>query len=240
MRQNPAFNPVIDFQIASPETMVRAVRETGILPFFKDRIPGFSVQEMTRPGCWFDGDEDPLGPWDWKIECVHEGDIAYGKFLCGGKASFATLEWYKELMNYRRARLEPDANGRKILDYLAENGSIGIKEVRALLGVKKSAADAAMARLQYQCRVVTGEITRLYRGPMLKYEGWQVSSYCTPEEMFKAEVPFVAFPGFPFNDEEDPLATDHTPEESLEVLADHLASILPAGTPREEIIRTLK
>lgn len=230
-----------DIQISSPETMVRAVHELGIVPFFASRIPGYSIREMTKTGCWFDDEDGVLGPWDWKIDCVHDGGIAYGKFLSGGKAAFATLEWYKELMNVRRARLQPDAGGQLIMDYLAEHGSIGIKEVRGLLGVKKSAADAAISRLQYQCRVVTGDIIRLYRGPMLKYEGWQIASFCRPEDLFKGDAQFAAFPGFPFAHGGDPLHTDHTPEESLEVLVEHISSILPAGAAtREEIIKLLK
>ena len=71
--------------IDGAEPMLLAIRQAGLLPFFRNRIPGYSVQDLTRPGYWFDGDEDPLGPWDWKIDCVQSGDIAYGKFLCGGK-----------------------------------------------------------------------------------------------------------------------------------------------------------
>ena len=65
---------------------------------------GWSIEEMTAPGCWFTDEEEggTLGPWDWKIEAVREGDIAYGKYL-GGKAAFATVEWYRELMNWRRS-----------------------------------------------------------------------------------------------------------------------------------------
>lgn len=226
--------------IVSAETMERVIREAGIIPFFANRIPGFSIQEMTHPGYWFDGDEDPLGPWDWKIDCLHSGDIAYGKFLCGGKASFATVEWYRELMNYQRARLSPDAEGRAILDYLAQHGSITIKEVRSLLGVKKSAADAAIGRLQHQCRVITGDILRVYRGPNLTYNGWQVSSFCTPEELFRGDTAFAAFPGFPFGADSAPLRTSHTPEESLEALLEHLRSILSPGIDPSELMRLLR
>ena len=77
--------------INSAETMYRAVKEAGIIPFFENPVPGWSVEEKTDPSFWFDGDSDTLGPWDWKIECLHEGDIAYGKFLFGGKAAFATV-----------------------------------------------------------------------------------------------------------------------------------------------------
>lgn len=89
--------------IDSPESMVAAIRHFGILPFFRCGIPGWSVEECTAPGCWFFEDDAILGPWDWKIDAVREGDIAYGKFL-GGKAAFATAAWYKELMNWRRSQ----------------------------------------------------------------------------------------------------------------------------------------
>ena len=87
--------------INSPESMVSAIREFGVLPLFRSSIPGWSVEDMTAPGCWFDT-EDVLGPWDWKVDAVRQGDIAYGRFI-DGKAAFATLEWYRHLMNWRRS-----------------------------------------------------------------------------------------------------------------------------------------
>lgn len=210
-----------DLQISSPETMERAIREAGILPFFTSAIPGYSIKELTLPGFWFD-DGDTLGPWDWKIDCLESGDIAYGKYLCGNKAAFATIPFYRELMNLRRATTQPDKDGQKIMAYLDERGSITIKEARALLGVKKSAADATIAKLQHQCRVVTGVIERVYRGPEQTYNGWQVSYFCTPESLF-----------------EDALQTDHTPEESQDFLTDHIAGLFPEAM-RKQIMRVLK
>ena len=218
--------------------MYRCIRDYGIIPFFENRIPGYSIEEMTAPGFWFDGEEDSLGPWDWKIACVQSGDIAYGKFLWGGKAAFATVEWYRELRNWRRsqAKYQPDEAGRLILGYLEEHGSIGIKEVRGLLGVKKSAADAAITRLQMQCRVLTGDITRVYRGEDLHYNGWQVSSFCTPEALFGGGA--IPGPGgFPFADD-NPLETEHSPEESLELLVAHFLENFP-GTDRNTILKML-
>ncbi len=87
--------------IDSPERMIEAIRHFGILPFFKGAVPGWSVEEMTPPECWFTSSEE-LGPWDWKIEVVREGDIAYGKYL-GGKAAFMTSDYYRHLMNWRRS-----------------------------------------------------------------------------------------------------------------------------------------
>ena len=50
--------------INSAETMYRAVKEAGIIPFFENPVPGWSVEEKTDPSFWFDGDSDTLGPWD--------------------------------------------------------------------------------------------------------------------------------------------------------------------------------
>ena len=164
---------------------------------------------------------------------VQSGDVAYGKFLWGGKAAFATVEWYAELMNWRRSlpKYQPTDDQRLVLDYLEEHDTIGIKEIRGLLGVKKSAADALITRLQMQCRVVTGDITRVYRGPDLHYNGWQVSSFCTPESLFNVE----ALPGpggFPFG-EARTMDVDHSPAESLQLLVDHILSIAPAATGQQ-------
>ncbi|MBQ2500905.1 MAG: hypothetical protein II524_00385, partial [Bacteroidales bacterium] len=81
--------------------MIAVIRRYGILPLFRSSIPGWSIEEKTAPGCWFDT-EGVLGPWDWKIEAVRQGDIAYGRFI-GGKAAFATIDWYRHLMNWRRS-----------------------------------------------------------------------------------------------------------------------------------------
>ena len=50
------------------ESMLRLIREFGLVPFFANPIPGYSVEEHTPAECWFT--EDNLGPWDWKIDCV--------------------------------------------------------------------------------------------------------------------------------------------------------------------------
>ena len=210
--------------------MIGTIQELGIVPFFENVIPGYSIEEMTPRENWFDTQEDlTYTPWDWKIPCVQTGEIAYGKFLLGGKAAFATIEWYAELRNYRQSleKYQPDAAQRQILDYLKENGSIGIKEVRALLGVKKGPADAQMTRLMMQCRVVTGDITRVYRGPDLHYNGWQFSSFCTPEDLFDTQaVPFFAG----FEAASRSLNVPHSPAESYQRLKEHIRSIAPDAT----------
>ena len=123
--------------------------------------------------------------------------------------------------------------------YLEENGSIGIREVRGLLGVKKGAADAQMTKLMMQCRIVTGDITRVYRGEDLHYNGWQISSFCTPEALFETEpdvFPSGMPPGFPFDTVS--LKVDHSPQESLHLLVAHIREIAPSA-PEALILKAL-
>lgn len=197
--------------VISADSMYHAIKEKGIIPFFSNTIKGYSIEELTAPQFWFNSEEDEneLGPWDWKIDCVQTGDIVYGKFL-KGKAAFATPKWYRELMNYRRSlpKYQPDDKEKQVLDYLLKHGTITIKEIRKLLDVKKNVADALMGKLMMQCRVITGDIQRVYRGENLTYNGWQVSTFCTPEDYF-----------------EEAVSPDCSPKESRERLLDHVAEI---------------
>ena len=183
---------------------------------------------MTHPSYWFDGDADVLGPWDWKIDCVQSGDILYGKYLCGGKAAFATFEWYRELRNYRQSlskyALQPGPQ-TLVMDYVNEHGAITVKEVRGLLGVKKSAADALLTRLQMQCRLVIGDLVRVYRGEDLHYSGWQVASFCKPEDRAGSGGFPGAPAGFPFAGDTDSLECSHSPSESYKILSAHITDL---------------
>lgn len=223
-------------RVTGAEAMVETIMEMGLVPFFENVIPGYSIEEMTPKENWFDTQEDlTYTPWDWKIACVQSGEIAYGKFLLGGKAAFATVKWYAHLRNWRQAqaKYKPDATQRKVLDAMQEQGSIGIKDIRKLLDVKKGAADALMTKLQMQCRVLTGDIIRVYRGPDLHYNGWQTSSFCSPEALFDTAPPFPGFAGFPF--EQESLEVTESPQESWDLLCEHVRSLFPDVTDKQLI-----
>ena len=206
--QGEVRSPAVKDQVS----MLSLIKKYRLIPFFANPIPGYSIEEHTPIDLWFT--EESLGPWDWKIECVQSGEIAYGKFLCGGKAAFATVDVYREIINWRRSqpKYRPNAEQQKVLAYLDEHGSVSVPEIRELLGIKKSGADALLAKLQMQARLITGDITRVYRGPDLKYSGWQRSSFCTPEALFEDM-------DFPFPDYKPrTLKSSLTPAESLEFL----------------------
>lgn len=211
--------------VVSWETMHRTILECGMVPFFENPIPGYSIEEMTPREYWFDGEAGILGPWDWKIDCLQTGDILYGKYLCGGKAAFSTVKLYKELRNYRQSlpkyALDPSSPLSQIMDYIHENGAITVKEVRGLLGIKKSAADSLLTKLQMQCRVVIGDLTRVYSGADLHYSGWQHASFCTPEDLM-----------------DEDLSVSHTPSESYQILSEHILSLFEE-TSEKQIARIL-
>ncbi len=254
--------------INSSERMIETIREFGIIPFFRSGVPGWSIEELTAPDCWF-YTSDELGPWDWKIDAVREGDIAYGKFL-SGKAAFATVEWYRHLMNCRRAnpryrvalgepfpaKTRSEALMQQLspiaLEAVRENGSLETAELRRICGerlsdsqvkslgdnykallkpaVKKNVMDSVLQFLEMGSWVIIGDIRRVYRGPNLEYKGWQRSSITTPDALFgtsrqSAEQPFWA--ANIENDAADPITVDCTPEESGQLLRDHIAGFFP-------------
>ena len=214
--------------LKNAEGMLNLIREFGLIPFFANPVPGFSIEEHTAPDQWFT--EENLGPWDWKIDCVQSGDVAYGKFLFGGKAAFATVDVYRELANWRRSlpKYSPAGAQAAVLEFMEERGSVSCGDVRKLLGIKKSAADALLAKLQMQTRIVTGDISRVYRGIDLRYNGWQRSSFCSPEALFE-DMDFP-FPGY----KPRTLKSSMTPAGSLDYLKETVRRV--CGDVPEKIL----
>jgi hypothetical protein len=112
-----------------------------------------------------------------------------------------------------------------------QNGSISVPETRVLMGINKAAADALLAKLQMQTRVITGFIEREYRGANLKYSGWQRSVFCSPEALFE-DVDFPV-PGY----KSQTLKSSLTPEESLEFLKDTVRKV--CGDVPEKLLMKL-
>ena len=209
-------DPEARWQVTSPEALCAAIRGCGIIPFFENAIPGYSIEEMTPREYWFDGEEDSLGPWDWKIAAVQTGEIAYGKFLCGGKAAFATADCYRDLLNWRRAQpryaLRP--GDRQAYEAVCTAGTLTSRELRRICGLKKGQMDAICTRLEQQTRLVIGDFERVYKGEFLEYSGWQLASLCRPEDLFEYDL------DAPFR----------TPEESYARLAARIRQTVPDAT----------
>lgn len=234
--------------INSPESMIAAVRRIGILPFFRCGVEGWSVEDMTARGSWWDT-EGVLGPWDWKIECVRDG-IAYGKFL-GGKAAFATEEWYRRLMIWRRSLPKYQVGNLgglcpAVYGAIREAGALGTKEIRSICSasnpdekIKKSALEGSFQKLQMGTWCLIGDIQREFKGPNLEYSGWQRVSHTTPESFYSIgddrrpstvaeDVPFwaKAFEQDTMDMDDRP---DLTPAEARSMIISHVMEFFPSA-----------
>ena len=94
-----------DFTIRTKEDLERAVEEFGILPYFANAIPGFSIEEHCSADIWF---TDLEGPWEWKGPVIRETGCAYGKFF-GQKAAYISRKLFPDFANFRRDGYDFDA-----------------------------------------------------------------------------------------------------------------------------------
>lgn len=208
--------PLID----SKEALVSAVRELGIVPFFRNPLPGFSIAEHVSPDVWF---SDGEGVWEWKGPVIRETGCAYGK-LFAGKAVYVSSERFTDLANYRRDGYDFDARyddglasakEKEIWEWVVENGPADGKQIKSALGYGKNGKkgfDTLMTNLQSRCYLLITDFV-YETGKDGKPYGWGTALYDTPERFF----------GDAFRE----TVYLRTPEESRERLFVHLRSLLP-------------
>ena len=150
--------------IRSKEDVVRNVDEIGFLPFFKNHIEGFSLEEIVEPEFWYDSFGDgklKWQAWSWREEIALDKSAIYGKFFCG-KAGFIAKEYFPDFCNYRRQGYDYDAlydegfmkrSDKEIVDYLSRSGPILTSQMKKELGFGKDGKkgfDSIINRLQMQ------------------------------------------------------------------------------------------
>lgn len=229
--------------IASRQQLEETALSYGMLPFFSNRIKGFSVEEMAAPGMLFGDNSDDWGCWGWKGPVIRRQTTAYGKFF-RRKAGFVSLELYPDFINYRRAQypVEAESPEARILEIVKSCEASTSAEMRNIIfgaaerkraprnladavevcKPRRSILEPALQHLQMGGRLLIADFEYKYTARGDRY-GWGVALYTTPEIWFGegiAEVP-------------------RTPEESFIKLCDHLASKLP-DADRNEIVKLLK
>lgn len=210
-------------RISSPEELEHAVSELGFLPFFENGIPGFSLEERTPDELWFKEGVD--GPWEWKGPVARSKVCAYGK-LFSGKAGFVSLEWFPELVNYRRKGYDFDLRyedglvglkDKQIYDAIQKHGSMLTKGLKAYCGFGKTGQkgfDSVITRLQMQTYIVVADFEYM-RDMYGRPYGWGVARYTTPEALFGEDTVTAAY--------------HRKPEESRARILEHLTGLLPGA-----------
>lgn len=212
------------FTIRTKEDLTAAVEEYGILPLFRNSLPGFSIAEHVDPIAWFDSGQD--GVWEWKGPAIRETGCAYGKFF-ERKAAFVSREWFPDLANFRRDGYDFDARwddglasfGDKTLyDLVEANAPLLSMDLKRLGNYGKEGRkgfEPAIARLQAQCYVITGDFVYLTDKHGKQY-GWGVAEYTTPERFYGASFTDTVYA--------------RAPEESRERLLAQLAKLVPEAS----------
>lgn len=223
--------------IERQEQIEDLIREWGFLPFFKNGIKGFSIEEMTPPDILYGDSTEDLsnGPWGWKGPIISNWESAYGKFF-RGKAGFVSLEWLPDFINWRRT-LYPlrnqEKDARHILEVLIENESMLSKKLKIASGFTLSrkrnisnpdnpkenkrngmAFDSFIAQLQMGTHVCIADFEYLISKKGKPY-GWGVARYCTPEAMYSDIFPVKE------------TIERRTPKQSRKLIIDHLCQVMP-------------
>ena len=219
-----------DFTIGSMKELINVVDELGFVPFFRNDIEGFSIEEHIADGCWYYDADDGFWPvWEWKGPVIRTKKCAYGKFL-RGKAMYISPKWFPDFANYRRDGYDFDAryedglasfHDKELYELLDANVPIISKQLKRLGNYGKNGKkgfDTVITRLQKQCYVVISDFQ--YATDKFGNEyGWGVAEYSTPEKFF----------GKSFTDK----VYKRTPEESYDRILKHFKKILPDSERRE-------
>ena len=224
-------------EIRSAGDMEALVQQWGFLPFFKNEIEGFSIEEHTPPEWWF-GDSDGgegWGPWDWKGPVARTGSCAYGKFF-RKKAGFISLEWFADFANWRRDGYDFDARfddelasykDKELYDTVTRHGSLQTGQIKKLCGYGgkdgKKGFETVITRLQMQTYLTVADFDYAVDRHGNAY-GWGIARYAAPESIFGYDAVTAAY--------------GRAPEKSLERMLDWLQKRLPQA-PEKQLLKLL-
>lgn len=206
--------------LKSADDLLKTVEIYGFLPFFKNGITGFSIEEMCPKELWF---TDLDGPWEWKGPAAKSEKCIYGKFF-NGKAGFISREWIPDFANYRRDGYDFDARfddglvfykDKDIFEAIYNHDVILSKDLKTILNYVKGGNkgfDTIITRLQMQFYVCVADFVYMQDKSGKPY-GWGVAQYTTPEYFFGYDYVTAAY------------KTD--PKVSKEKIIGHLKKILP-------------
>ena len=210
--------------IRSLDELVELIHTRGFVPFFKNSIPGFSLEELTPPELWFSDEQE--GPWEWKGPAIRNSGCAYGKFF-SGKAVFVSPEFFPHFANLRREGLDfwdiydegrISHAQRELFELLEEEPSLLSRELKRRGGFSKEGKkgfDGLLTKLQMGCFVVISDFEYQKDKYGLPY-GFGLARYATAESVFGQDF-----------------LPDCSPEESKAIIVEKLLELLPQATQRD-------
>lgn len=236
-------------QIYSHEDLEALVIKLGFLPFFKNEIHGFSIEEHTPSELWFSGEDD--GPWEWKGPVAGNGNCAYGK-LFRGKAGFVSMDWFPDFVNYRRSvypinveigNPSEQNKSKLIYDKIVERESLLSKELKALCGYKKQRNkhldpvelwESEMSKSLKSKQKRKGEgfetiMTQLQMGTWIIIADFEYL-YDKHQQPYGWGIARYTTPEALFGTDKIQIQ-DRSPEESKQKIFEHLSNLLPQATP---------
>ena len=182
-----------NFIIKSKTDLVNAINEYGFLPFFKNSIKGFSIEEHIAQNCWWNSETGAWSAWEWKGPVIRETGCAYGKFF-EKKACYISRDWFADFANYRRDGYDFDAryddglaphSDKQLYDLIDGSAPIISKRLKQLGNYKKGGNkgfDTIITRLQAQSYVTISDFVYL-KDKFGQPYGWGVAEYSTPEAL---------------------------------------------------------
>lgn len=182
--------------IHTVDEAIEYINGIGFLPFFRNEIPGFSLEERTASEYWWSGDAE-RDPWEWREIIARRGELAYGKFF-NKKAGFISKEWLPYFVNYRRDGYDFDAlwddekaslKQKKIMDMFIDEeakGEFYSNDLKQKAGFGKEGDkgfEGIITGLQMQTYLCVRDF-RQRKNKKGEYYGWPIAIYSTPEYIF--------------------------------------------------------
>ena len=180
-------------RIKSSKELTDFINDIGFLPLFKNKVKGFSVEELTDKNSWW-GDNPLEDPWVWREVLASKGEVAYGKYF-SNRAGFVSRKWYPIFATYRRDGYDFDSRyedglasyrAKKVMDILTEYETLPSYELKAKAGFCKNGEkgfDGVMTLLQMQTYITVSDFKRKHSRKNEEY-GWSVASYSLAEGLF--------------------------------------------------------
>ena len=189
-------------RVRTPEQLIERINEIGLLPLFRNSVPGFSVEEMTFGPDWWTGKEE-IDPWEWRRILADSGLVAYGKFF-DKKAGFVSLRLFPQFANWRRDGYDFDSlwedelasfRQKKIMDRFLEKDEWFSFDLKRKAGFGKGGEknfEGVLTDLMMRTYVAVRDF-RCRLNKEGKPYGWHVAVYATPESIFGDDAVTAAY-----------------------------------------------